>query len=338
MIISREELLKDLELTTPGLSNKDIVEQSSCFVFKEGQIITFNDDVACRLKTKIDITGAVKADPLLSILKKLTEDTVELVESEGDDGHELIIKGKKKSCGIRMEQEIFLPIEAVETPEKWKALPSDFVEAVDMVKDCAGRDETQFALTCVHLHPDWIETSDTYQVARYTIKTGLKQSVLVRKESLKFITTLGMTEFSETKNWIHFRNSLGLILSCRRYIEEFRDMTDIFKIAGGTKTTLPRGLKEASEKAEIFSSDNIGDNLIKIHMKTGKVKVEGRGSTGWFSEIKNTDYEGKNLVFMISPALLIQIIDKHHACIISTDKLKVETDKFQYVTCLGVPE
>ena len=87
--VNRELLLQQLQAVQPGLSDKDVVEQSSCVVFKDGKITTFNDEIACSIKTDVKFTGAVPAKALIELLKKLPEETIEIEPTEG----ELLITG-----------------------------------------------------------------------------------------------------------------------------------------------------------------------------------------------------------------------------------------------------
>src|SRR5688572_28649491 len=120
MKVNREELVRQLEALQPGISTKAIIEQENCIVFKDGEAITFNDEISCRLKTNITgITGAVRFGPLLGLLTKLQEDEIEVRQGEG----ELLIKGKNKESGIRMDADILLPFENVEKPKKFTTLP-----------------------------------------------------------------------------------------------------------------------------------------------------------------------------------------------------------------------
>ena len=332
MKVNREELLKELESVTPGLSLKEVIEQSSCFVFKGGEVATYNDEIACQHSSCLDVVGAVCALPLLAILRKLGEESIEIGISKG----ELLIKGRHRKAGIRMEAEVQLPVDAVESPGKWKKLPDDFVDAVSITQECAGKDETQFSMTCIHLHPEWIEACDNFQAIRYTLATGIAIAVLVRRESLKYIVALGMTDFSETETWMHFRNPAGLILSCRRYVEEYPDLTSVLKVSG-EQATLPKGLKEAAEKAAIFSVENLNDNMVTLELKQGKLRITGRGSSGWYSEVKKVGYEGEPMSFTISPVLLAELVQHYNTCEISASRLKVDGGKFIYVTALGEP-
>ena len=335
MRINREDFLKELEAVLPGLATREIIEQSSCFVFQDNQVITFNDEIACSHATSLEIEGAVVAMTLVSILRKLAEDQIDISVSE--DNEKLLIKGKHKKIEIRMEAEILLQTESIEKPKKWKDLPEEFADAVSLVQQCASRDDSQFNLTCIHISPEHIEACDNYQAARYKIQTDVKKSVLIRKESLKHIVSLDMTEFSETKSWIHFRNPNGLIFSCRRYVEDYEDISSVLDMKG-TKTNLPKGLKEATERAEVFSVDNAEDDQVQITLKQDKLKIKAVGANGKYIENKKIKHSGKPLTFTIAPKLLAELVQRHNNCKIGEDRLKVKVGKFSYVTVLGTVE
>ena len=340
MRVAREKLLAQLESVNPGLSAREIIEQSSCFILKDGEVLTFNDEVACRQECMLDtINGAVKADPFLNLLRKMDEEYVDIVQNEG----ELKIKavgGKKtrRQAGISMEDKVVLPIGSVDKPKDWKELPDDFTEAVTVIAQCASKDESKFIITCVHLHPEWIEACDDYQIARFPMEIGLGKPVLVRRESLKHVTTLDMQEFSESKSWLHFRNKQGLILSIRRYSDDYPDLGAYLDTDKGEKTELPKGLKEATEKAEIFSAEKGEENQVEISLRAGRLKIRGQGISGWYSEVKDVNYEGDPITFLITPNLLRELVENYKECEITSNRLKVDGGKFTYVTCLGVPK
>jgi len=334
MKIDREKFLTQLELVLPGLSPLEIIEQSSCFIFKNGKVMTYNDEIICIQDSLLHIEAAVPALPLISILRKLRERMIE-VTPEFEDKGELLIKGKSKRIGIRVEEKIRLPIQTVKKPKKWKPLSKNFADAVSMVQECAGRDESQFAMTCIHLDSKWIEACDNYQAARYEIKMKIEKPILIRKQSLRHIVSLNMIEFGETKSWIHFRNRDGLVLGCRRFTGKYPDLSSILKIAKGIDIILPKGIEKIIERAEIFSIENADDNRIKVNLRENKFKITGRGVSGWFSEIKRIKYDDKPSTFTIAPNLLSELVQRHNKCILTKNRLKVKAGKFVYVTALG---
>lgn len=332
MRINRTALLHTLESVSPGLSPRELIEQSSCFVFKKGLVQTFNDEVTCLAPTPLeeDFTGAVHAKPLLELLRKLEEDELEVSE---DDGR-ILLKGKHKKAGIRMEKKIALPVDTIKQPKDWNDLSPQFTDAIFLVQECAGKDETRFTFTCIHIHPKWIEACDNIQMARYRLKTGLTESVMVRKEAIKHAMSLGVTEYSVNGTWFFLRNPNGLIYGCRRFMETYPDLKN-FLVMKGEVASLPKGLQEAALKAQIFSSENADNDQIILDLKEGRVRIRGIGINGWYEETKKISYTGPELSFMISPVLLGELTKKHNACHISESTLGVDGGSWRYVTCVS---
>lgn len=294
-------------------------------------MFTFNDEVACRKKVGVAITGAVQATALLDILQKLEDPMLDVLENEAG---ELEFRGKNKRFGVTKDAEIFLPLDRVERPEKWRPLPKEFLEAVGLVQHCVSSDESKFLLTCIHIHPDYVEACDNFQIMRCGIQLGLKDSVLVRGSSLKDLPSLAMDEVALTKSWIHFRNQSGLVYSCRRYSESYPGLDHLLK-AKGHPLVIPNGIAKASERAAVFAVDAAGESQVLVKLESGKIALRGEGSTGWYREVSKVAYEGPSMEFRISPALLKQISENHSEAEISEDKLMVLGGQWKYVTVLS---
>ena len=329
---NREELLSQLDIISPGLSPKDIIEQSSCFVFNDGKLFTFNDEIACQIETNVKMKGAVSANSLIESLRKLKDEYVTLSLGEGV----LIVKAKNKEIGIRMEAEILLPVEEVEAPEDWTDLPDDFADAVELISECVSKNEDHFKLTCVHLASKYLEACDNFQIGRYRIDIGLESSILIRAASLKNTVTLGVTQYSLTDSWLHFKNPKGLVMSCRRQ-EDTEGYPDFgsFATHQGEDASFPKALGEAAELAEIFSSQNTDHNEVVVSLRPGKLMIMGEGSSGWSKEVKKIEYDGDPLSFKIAPKLLQRISDTFTKCKITDSTLSVSGGKYTYATALG---
>jgi hypothetical protein len=330
MQVNRQEFLQQLVAVSAGLSQQEVIEQSSCFVFDKGLVITYNDEVSCRQPTSLEFTGAVQARPLLSILQKLADESLEIIPSS----EELLLHGKRSRVGIRMEKQITMPIHNVGSFGKWLSLPENFADAIKLVSNCVGKEETQFWSTCVHLDSRWVEACDNFQLSRYHVSLAVKEkSVLVKGKAISSLVDLNMCEFSEKESWMHFRNKDGLVFSCRRYIEMFPELDKLLKVTG-TPTVLPKGLSDAIDKAEIFSGENADSNQVLIELSPGKLRIKGIGVSGWYSETKKIKYSGDTMSFMIAPKLLGELCRRYHECEITKDRLKVSDGKFVYVASL----
>jgi hypothetical protein len=330
---NREELLSKLELVQPGLATRETIEQSGCFVFRDGCVHTYNEEIACRMLCDIDLVGAVSAQPLLDILRKLTEETIEIGVDASKEGY-LIIRGKRKEAGIVCESVVNLPIESVEKPEKWRPLPASFLEAINLVQHCASSDDSKFKLTCIHVHPKYLESCDNVQAMRVRLDTGFSKPVLMRRDSVKHLVLLGVVSVSETDSWVHFQTTSGLIFSCRRFVEDFYPLDKVFGVTGA-KVVLPKGLSEASEKAAIFTRDDVGDKNMSVSLKRGHVRIEGTGAMGYYTERRKLKYSGPEMSFNIAPAMLTDISTKYREAEVATDKLIVRGGKWIYVSVLS---
>jgi len=332
MKIDREKFLNDLLAVKAGLSPREFIEQSSCFVFQDRHVMTFNDEVACRKEVDLDVTGAVQATTLLEILEKMDDKHLEVMEN--DEG-ELEFKGKRKAFGVTKDAEVFLPIDKVEVPKKWKKLEKEFTEAVGLTLKCVSEDESKFLLTCVNIHPDYIEACDNLQIMRCRVSSPIEEAILVRGTSIAPITSLGMDKISFTKSWVHFKNHDGLILSCRSYAEDYPTLDKLIEVDGNS-LILPKGVKDASARAAVFAEDRSGDPYMNVSLRKGKIRLAGQGLTGWYREVKEVTYEGPEIDFVIRPQLLQHISENYAEATISDRKLKAEGANWVYVTVLGI--
>lgn len=331
--IKREAFMQILDSVSPGLSPRDILEQSSCFVFSNGNVMTFNGEVSCRAKSGLDkeVSGAVSGKKLVDVLTKSPDEEIEIGSKEG----KLTIKGFSRQSNVVMEADILLPVKSVEKPEKWLPLNPDFAEAVGIVSQCAPDDPQSFPLNCVHIMPEYVEAGHSYQIGRYNLDTGIKGEHLIRAIAIRSMSKMGHTEFSETDGWLHFRNASGLIMSCRKYLEEYDDFSGFLEQEEeGVPLALPKGLDKVAERAMVFSEDNPDLKLITVELKKGRMRITGRGITGEHIEMPKAVYAGPPMSFLIKPDLLAEITKKHNDCVLTGDKLRIDGGKWKILLCL----
>lgn len=335
MKVSREALLSTLDLVSPGIAAREVFDQCDCYAFtKEGNVVTFNDEVACIQKSPIKIKGAIHGNTLRSILQKMDEETVDIEV----DKQNLSIIGNRKRMSIRMERKILLPLKHLDVPKKWNPLPENFGDAVQFVKDCAGKDESKPALTCIHVTSTLVEAFDNEQYACFMTKIkSLKRGVLIRAMALSHVSDLAVTEYSLTNAWMHFRNPSGLIFSCRRINKKYENCGKLRQIKG-TRIKLKNNLEKAAERAEVFSINGPDDNQILVEINNKGVTVSGSGAHGEYRETHKMPYKGKPLQFMIAPSMLTKLLkQQQYDCEIIPTALKVEGTASIYITSLTTP-
>lgn len=332
MRIKRQEFLQTLELVQPGLALKSGgIQQSSCFLFQKGTVSTFNGNVACWHPLKLNgLQGAVPGEALLKILHKLVDEELDL---EIED-NKFIIKGVG-TARLRMEKDIHSPIGEIDTPKTWVKLPEDFLDACNLTADCCGKNEkTDFGLSCVHLHPQFIESSDNFRVIRYRLQTGVKGPRFISGSVVKQLSLLGVTQMAETDTWLHFKNSQGLLIACRGYSFDWPDLKQLLKLEG-IQAVLAKGVSDACSRAEVFSSEDKDSNDIRVELRRDRMSIVGVGVSGDYTEVKKVKYDGPAIAFIITPTLLMELVDKYNEVYVSERRLLVTGEKFRYVLPVG---
>jgi DNA polymerase III sliding clamp (beta) subunit (PCNA family) len=332
--IGRELFLSALKKVMPGLSTTESVEQSSCFVFRNGMIATFNEEICCRYKFDAGIEGAVTGNKLVEILNKLTEDKIDIRNEEG------VVKikaGTSRLVSLVKDESIVLPIDTVESAGDWHPISADFKEAVSVAQQCTVKEHQNFCLTCINVTPTFIEASDNFQIARYPVKTIVKKPTLVKADALRLaLTEDNVCEYSISPAWMHFRSADGFIFSCRRYTDDYPDATSYIDDEEGEYVTIPGGMSEAVEKAKVFSSERADNDNVLVRLSPKGMIIQGNGVSGSFREIKDAQgYRGPEITFMISPDILSSISGQHSKCLLSEKRLKASHEKYTYVTALS---
>lgn len=337
MLLNRETFLCVLESIKYGLSKREGIQQGNCFIFRQGEICTFNGEICCHAPSSFptELQGAALSEKLLETIRKIKDDELTI---EHDDGT-LYFSGKGKAFKIRYMPEIVLSFDDIKKPSAWKTLPDMFLEGINTVSCCANPESDHFRLKCVHVHPEWVEACDNLQMARYELITGFEKSFLVRCDGIKQIVSLGMCEYAEDPNWVHFRNPRGVIYSCRRYEEDYPDLSQFLVIENPKEISLPKELVEIIQIANIYSKDQLDTDFIHLKLKTNKLTITGRGACGdEYKEVSVISYKGPAIEFLISPKLLIELINKHSECQIASDRILIDGGSWKYSALLAQDE
>lgn len=363
MRVNREELLKAIQTVSPGITSKELTEQSSCVAFRDGRIWTFNEEIACYAASPLgDFAGAIVAKPLIDLLSRMEDTEIEVMTNpentllrirKADDGN----KKQRRMAEMAMQAEVLLPIDAIEKPEVWHPLDqAEFANAVRLTAACASTNPKEFVYSCIHIkgdtedgQPGFLESCDRLQIGRWPMSIKLEHSaeVLVRAVSLAEIACLKIVEIAETGSWLHFRNADGVVLACRKFIDNFADLTPFIDKQGASKLTLPQTLDGILGRAAIFTqAASVGSFVhVKLTPATevvmgsprGTLTISGSGPTGRYIEHVEVVYDGPATEFIINPALLLELAKKSSDCWILPGKLFVDSTTFYYFTCTEDP-
>lgn len=333
MKVKREELLQSLQFARLGLSNRgETLEQSNSYVFKDGKLVTFNDEILSRCTSPLgDLQAAVLAEEFLTLVEKLPDEELE-VELKGK---EMVLVGTRRSAGITAFIEIQLPFDAVPAPEKWYKLGEKTFGMLQQAARICSRDATMELTTVVHATPKLVESCDNFRLFRATIETGFPEEVLIPAESLLELEPWKVVSVSVGKGWVHFRTEDKThVVSIRCSHEKYHGNLDVLLTLGKDAETvsLPGNLVEIVERSSVMLDAE--NPAVQLKMEAGKLTLISRKDTGWYKETKKVKYEGKPLDFEVNAKFLVEVFGRSKDVQVDSKRLKLVTDEIEFVSAL----
>jgi len=336
MEIKTVSLINQLESVKSGLTAKETIQQSNCFVFKDGQVYTFNDEIFATCQTDLDLEGAVQADSLLKLLNKVKDEHIEI---ETDDS-ELKITGKNFETGIKLESEILLPVDEIEIPEddEFTKVPNNFSKLAKLACFTASKSLNKALLTCVHIEDNKIESCDNDRITICKIKEELDHDVLIPAKNLSQIVKEQIQSIAFDDSWAHFYTDEGVIMSCRLFSnedDEYVDLEEHVPDDEGRKIKFPTEISEILDRADIFGQDEeSGDKMAKIQIKKGKLTITAQNETGWYKEGPVKVDSKENISFSVNPDFLKDVAKMTDEIYIVDDTLMFTDDNSTHLVKL----
>ena len=337
MEINREDFLQALNIVSLGLANKDIIEHTKDFMFEPGTIRTFNEETSLSVELlDSKIQGAIKSEDFIKIISKLDAETLNVEQNDS----EVIFKTENTTVGVPINFNASLPFETVgELEGEWKKLDKNFCDSLAFANSACSTNMSNFIITCVHVNGKTLQATDRYRgaIAKLDKKLPLPElliSSIAVKEILRFKPILVC---NGKGNWIHFKNHINSVLSCRISKEQFPDISNIFENDEKTKKIeLPKNMREIFERLTIVSKEQVSaDEKISISFNNGIMTLLAKPKTGsaWIKEKVKVDFK-HNIEFTITPYLFKDILKKTSIMFVGKNKVRFETKHGLYVAAL----
>jgi hypothetical protein len=339
MKINKAELQLALEKVRPGLSNRGIIEQMSCFAFIDNRVVTYNDEISISHPVSgLDgVTGAIKAEALYEFLRKVKEEEMDL---EWED-NQVLIKAGNARAGLVFEREVRLPFYEVGEITDWQDLPEGIIDAFQFCYPCCSKSMRNPVLTAVNVNGDLVEATDSYQVIQYKLSDKVPgKGFLIPATTVKVLIKYDVKEISLEDNWVHFRTEDGTVFSARIIEGTFLNISQ-FLNKGGTVFNFPDTMLDALLRANVFVKKNevVGDiPIITINVRDGQMKLVTKNEYGWFEEVMGIDDMSVNLRFHMGIDFLINLITKLQTCVIGENTIKFSGDNWAHAVALRVED
>lgn len=333
MKIIKSEILKALEIVKPGLGSKEIVEQSTSFVFMDNRVITHNDDISISHPVpNLKLRGAIKADEVYKLLGKMKKEEMDLELID----NELILKSGKAKAGFTLQTDIVLPLGDIEKSSNWLDLPDHFN---DLLFRCAGicsKDMSKPKLTTVLVHEDgYMVGSDGFRIIRAKLPLEDIPTFLLPATSAFEVVKLNPIKISVETSWVHFENANNTVISCRLFNEDaYPPVAALFKVTG-TKVIFPESIVQILDRAAIMGKqENFIDEIVEITLEENRMKIYSKSTAGWFEESAKIRYAAEPIMFNITPFVFKSILNETSTAIIGKNSMKFTGDMWEYVGML----
>lgn len=344
-LVNVKDLTTVLNRVTPGLGIKENDIQANCFLFLNGRVFTYNDEVSVSSqlpKGMKDIECVVQAKEFLQLLSKMKEEEVDISISKGD----LKISSRRTKASFLTESEIKMPVADVVVPTDFRELPSDFLYAVKCCLPIVGRDMSKPLSTCLYMKWNRMEVADSSKAGRYVFKSEpFKESIYLPGTSAKAVTHFDVSSFSVDDGWIHFRCKDGeTVVSARTYYGDTEPADlDFLLNQSGDHVDLPKDLAGALERTGVFSNAKTGtegiieDVYVELTIHNDWCVIRCQSPIGTYEEKVRVLYEGPELIFSTSPELLLDALEANRTCEVCQKFVKIYDDKFTHLVAVSRP-
>lgn len=323
-----QDLLNALTTVKPGLSNKEIIEQSTNFAFIDGHVVTYNDEISISAPLEeIDFEGAIKADELYKFLNKVDAKEISL-KKEKD---KILIKAGRSRVSLKIN-EVKLDLSEINGKKKWKPLAEDFLPAINFVAFAASKDASTPIFTCASVSSGTVSATDRYRIAKHD--SSIDQNFFLPVDTLGVLNNINPTKICLQKQWVHFKNENDVVLSSRLVIsDQYPDIDQFFEEQSGEEIQFPEKLKKVVDRACVFSASEFAyDRMLIVTIKNGKITIKTESEYAKFIESTKIDFEGEPLAFKILAESFQQILEKGLTAYFQKNKILFEGEGWQYLT------
>jgi DNA polymerase III sliding clamp (beta) subunit (PCNA family) len=333
MRIYRQELLDILGKIRPGLAAKEMVEQSANFLFLNGQVCTYNDEVLMSHPGCSDLMGSVQSKELFLLLSKMSSKEIELeIETTKT---EMCIKSGTIEAGIALQADISEKLKSavkeLMVDRDWKSLSKDFATVVQQVAFAAGKEVTKPLLTCVHVTSQYAETCDNYRLARIAFPKRLRiKDLLLPARAIQNIAQYEPTQFAHGDGWAHFRNADSVQFSCRTMEGQYPDLSGLLQVEG-VLVEFPDGILDSLGRSGVFLDDSVmGNEACSLQLADDVLEISARGVSGWIKEKLPVAYKGAPIEFQVLPKAFESILKRHPSAVIGSRSILFKGEGFFY--------
>lgn len=337
MKVDRQKLIDILSKIKPGLAKKQIIEESTHFIFTGEDVLTYNDNICIIHPFKTDFKCSVIANEFYKIITNIEIDEIELYLEE----NKLKIYADKTKANLITSDggKIFSMINNFklnEIMENLIPLQEDFLKGVELCMFSTSKNSSNAILTCISINKDIITSSDDLRISQYKMKNSMNCSILIPAKSIMELIKFPVIDYYISDGWIFFSTKEDILFCSRLVSGEYYDCSKFFENIDGVEIDLPKEISKMIEISSIITEGEYdADKLINLEIKDGKIKCKGESSIGWIEN--EIEINSKSTIkFLINPIFLIKILEYSSKMIYKDNRILFNFDNFKHLMALKV--
>ena len=331
--INVKSLIDALAKVKPGLASKELIEQSTHFIFDNDKIWTYNDKITIMQSFDSGLVGAVEANSFYKLLGKIPDEEISMSTENG----KIIFSAKKRKFRIKIDPDVKIqpiPVPGINS-KQWEVLPDNFDEAIAFSAFSASNNMIRPELTALYIAKGFCIGCDTFRGTRYKLSSKMDQEFLLPANAAVYLAKYNPYKIIATEGWLHFVNKEKTTFSCRTFNEEYPEQIWSFFDVEGEEIELPVDFIEAIDRAEVMlTADFDLDRIVTLKIIGNEIVCTSEGDHGDFEERAKIDYDGDKLEINVHPILLSQIL-KHLTKVIIGERLLFIGTDFVHGICLS---
>lgn len=295
MVIQKKTLLESLKACMPGIeSGNATLEGADLFVFANGKIFTYNDNVSVTVPIHDEgmieegVTGCVRAEEFFKVVSKFPGDEIKF--AKGGENSWVLKCGKAKAEMTLLEFDYGMRMKNVEVDEDgWKELPEDFGYALNVCKMSVNK--TTYG--GIYFAKNNVFSTDGNQINTYNFADGvdLPEVWVSDKCVAELLKMKKFVSMQVQNNWAHFKGEDGTVFSVKLLNVEGYPVQAIGRVMGSTEKTtaafngtFPVELFKAIDRAASFAIELNDRNTVRLAVSREKIDVSAETNAGKYTE------------------------------------------------------
>ncbi len=293
MKINRVEFINALKQVMPGIeSDSVLLEGSDTFIFHNGFIHTYNDNISVSIpftitdKNDKPVSGAIKAKDFYNLLNRYSGDSIHLIPKKD----KWILKSENAIAELTLlENNLISRVNTLfEDKIKYTAIPEKLIEGLSICLFSSNKS----VLAGIFIENDTIVSTDEIRINYYKMDTSINNSFWLTDDAIKELIKLNnLKHINVSDSWVHFKTEDKTIFSCKRLNQEnypIKMILDLVERNQKEKTDisnkLPEGLMSAINRAAALSTNIESFDTIKLTFSNENIEVYSERTSGKYTE------------------------------------------------------